>query len=76
MVNSALRMQKKDFFFPLGVFKTSFCSAGVLLLLFPLHTKTEHSWGAQSGGLQGGCRGPFSLENITGVTHRGITHYK
>lgn len=35
----------------------SFCSAGLLLLLFPLHNKTEHSWGWDMGwGVGGGGR--------------------
>lgn len=54
-------MQLRIFSFQLRIFKMSFCSAGLLLLLFPLHTKTEHSWGGtwgvgkdgeQSGGRQ------------------------
>lgn len=40
----------------------SFCSAGLLLLLFPLHNKTEHSWGWDMGWGVGGGGASSSLE--------------
>ena len=64
MINTTLRNAPKDFFvvvvqlgFLKCLFKTSFCSAGMLLLLFLFHTRQEHPSGAawrQAGQRVGG----------------------